>query len=41
MLELEPVLVENSPDESPSGDGEAALMECHERDDLPSRQARH
>jgi hypothetical protein len=29
VLELEPVLVEDSPDEPPGGDGEAALVECH------------
>jgi hypothetical protein len=30
MLQLEPVLEENPPDEPPGGHGEAALMEGHE-----------
>jgi hypothetical protein len=41
MLQLEPVLEENSTDESPGGDREAALMEGHERDHKPFGRARH
>jgi hypothetical protein len=35
MLQLEPVLVEDHSDEPPGRDGEAALVEGHERDDIP------
>jgi hypothetical protein len=34
VLELEPVLEKYDPDESLGGDREAALVECHERDDV-------
>jgi hypothetical protein len=34
VLELESVLEKNGPDESPGGDGEVALVEHHERDDV-------
>jgi hypothetical protein len=35
VLQLEPILKENSADEPPGGDGEAALVEGHERDHKP------
>jgi hypothetical protein len=35
VLQLEPILEENSADEPPSGDEEAALVEGHERDHEP------
>jgi hypothetical protein len=35
VLKLKPVLKEDRPDEPPSGDGEAALVEHHERDNVP------
>jgi hypothetical protein len=35
VLQLEPILEENSTDEPPDGDGEAALMQGHERDHKP------
>jgi hypothetical protein len=38
---LESVLEENSVDEPPDGDGEAALVEGHERDHEPFGRARH
>jgi hypothetical protein len=41
MLQLEVVLEEDSPDESPGGDGEAALVEGHERDHEPLWRVRH
>jgi hypothetical protein len=41
MLQLEPVLEENSANEPPGGDGEAALVEGHERDHKPLGRARH
>jgi hypothetical protein len=41
VLQLKTVLVEDPPDEPPDGDGEAALVESHERDDVPLGQAWH
>jgi hypothetical protein len=41
VLQLEPVLVEDRSDEPPHGDGEATLVEGHERDNIPSRRAWH
>jgi hypothetical protein len=41
VLQLEAVLKKDSLDELPSGDGEAALVEGHEREHIPPRQARH
>jgi hypothetical protein len=41
MLQLEPILEEDSPDESPGRDGEIALVEGHERDHEPLGRARH
>jgi hypothetical protein len=41
VLQLEPVLEEHRPDELPGGDGEAALVEGYELDDVPREQAQH
>jgi hypothetical protein len=41
VLQLKPILEEDSLDESPGGDGEAALVESHERHHEPLRGARH
>jgi hypothetical protein len=41
VLQLKRVLEEDSADESPSGDGEAAFMEGHEQHNEPLRGARH
>jgi hypothetical protein len=41
MPQLEPVLVKGRSDEPPGGDRETALLEGHERDDIPPRRARH
>jgi hypothetical protein len=41
MLQLEPVLEENSADEPLGRDGEAVLVEGHERDHEPLGRARH
>jgi hypothetical protein len=41
LLQVEAVLEEDSTNEAPGGDGEAALVEGHERDHIPPGRARH
>jgi hypothetical protein len=41
MLQLKPVLDQNSAGEPPGGDGEAALMEGHKRDHEPFGRVWH
>jgi hypothetical protein len=41
VLQLEPVIIEDHSSEPPGGDGEAAFVEGHKRDDIPSRRTRH
>jgi hypothetical protein len=41
VLQLKAVLEEDSTNEPPGGDGEAALVEGHERDHIPPGRARH
>jgi hypothetical protein len=41
VLELQPILKEHAADELPGWDGEAALMERHERNDVALWRAQH